>query len=321
MSHSPTPLVGDAQSPSSARDAVSRLQTLLSSVALPKSKNAKTVSVPLATFQTFLHLAEAALRSTCVEAPFSTLCTKIDSLAAQIADSHKAPSYAQVAASQSSKPAKASAPPRSVPPSVPFSEPRPPRYDFILRQLDYKHPAFAHDTPADIQRNINDILIRNNIRSQPNNPDSPIPRVRAVAKLRNGNIRLMWHNQDERDTARIEYESWLPQFSSQLEVLLPSYRVVVHGVPTDFKFDTDGSRQAALETIVRENPYLGDPTFAEDELETLQWMSRKSSPPSGKSHSSLVLFFKESANANHAIENGIALNGRLLRAERFRSLL
>lgn len=116
------------------------------------------------------------------------------------------------------------------------------------------------------------------------------------------------------------HESWLPELSSKLEVLFPSYRVVVHGVPTDFKFDTDGSREAALEAIVRENAYLGDPKYAVDKLENLQWMSRKSSPPPGKSYSSLVLFFKESASANNAIENGIALNGRLLRAERFRSL-
>uniref|UniRef100_A0A5K1K5Y1 Probable 3-oxoacyl-[acyl-carrier-protein] reductase oxidoreductase (EC) n=1 Tax=Ganoderma boninense TaxID=34458 RepID=A0A5K1K5Y1_9APHY len=316
MSHSPTPPAGGPGVP--AADMLSRIQALLSSVAVPKSKTAKTVSVPLATFKSLLDVTTAALQSARLDSPFATLCTKIDSLAAQVAESQKkALSYAQVAASKSAIDSKLSTPPSSTPSSTAIHEPHPPRYDFILRQLDYKHPALAQDTPADIQRTINDILARTTLSTIPNGP--PL-RVRAVAKLRNGNIRIMWHNQDERDTARTNDEEWLPELSRKLEVFYSSYRVVVHGVPTTFNLDNDACRKEAAKTVVRENSYLGEEQWAVDVLDDVRWMSRHSDHRSHKSHSSMILFFSEPELANLAIKNGIAIEGRLLRAERFRSL-
>ncbi|KAI1783803.1 hypothetical protein LXA43DRAFT_1102093 [Ganoderma leucocontextum] len=316
MSHSPTPPAGGSGGP--AADMISRIQALLSSVAVPKSKTAKNVSVPLATFKSLLDVTAAALNSARLDSPFATLCTKIDSLAAQFAESQKkALSYAQVAASKSALDSKPSVPPSSAHLSIPTREPHPPRYDFILRQLDYKNPALARNTPADIQRTLNDILIRVNDNIHHNRP--PL-RVRAVAKLRNGNIRIMWHNQDERDNARTNYEEWLPELSPNLEVFYSSYRVVVHGVPTTFELDDDACRKKAAKTIVRENSYLGEESWAEDVLDDVRWMSRHSNHRSSKSHSSMILFFTEPEPANLAIKNGIAIEGRLLRAERFRSL-
>ena len=318
MSHSPTPPAGGSGVP--AADMISRIQTLLSSVAVPKSKTAKNVSVPLATFKSLLDVTAAALHSVRLDSPLAALCTKIDSLAAQFAESQKTvPSYAQVvASSKSALDSKPSAPPLSAPLSAPIREPHPPRYDFILRQLDYKNPVLARDTPADIQRALNDILTRVNNDIQ---PDSSPLRVRAVAKLRNGNIRIMWHNQDDRDTARTNYEAWLPELSSKLEVFYSSYRVVVHGVPTTFSLNDETSRKEAAKIIVRENSYLGEERWAEDVLDDVQWMSRHSNPQrSDKSHSSAILFFPDPELANLAIKNGIAIEGRLLRAQRFRSL-
>ncbi|RDX56544.1 hypothetical protein OH76DRAFT_1468095 [Lentinus brumalis] len=309
MSHSPTP-------PGATTDILARLHKLLSDVALPKSKSAKNVSVPLFTFQSFLDLTVEALRSARTQSPLDTLSHKIDSLAAQIAK--QAPSYAQALAT--GKPAKAAVlSPIALVPSVPVSEPHPPRFDFILRQLDYKHPVLAHDTPADIQRKINDILTNSRVRSTYDDFTSPPLRVRAVAKLRNGNIRLLWHNKQERDTARINDEEWLPQLSTKLEVFYTSYRVVIHGAPTTFNLDEEAGREEAAKTIVRENGYLGQECYHEEVVRDLRWMTQ-SGIPASKSHSSLVLSFTEPAFANLAIENGIAVGGRLLRVQRFRSL-
>ena len=317
MSHLPTPPAG---SPGTPTDVVTRIHSLLSGVALPKSKTAKTVSVPLATFQSLLDLTADTLRSV-AESPFTTLCNKIDSLAQQFTESQKALSYAQVAASESKKPVSSRASPMSASTEAPVPEPHPPRFDFILRQQDYKHPALARDTPADIQCKINDILTRVSFRSDPtNNPDSPPLRVRAVAKLRNGNIRLMWHNQNERDIAHCNYEEWVPELSPKLELLHSSYRVVVHGVPTTLDLHDDTARKEAAQNIVQENTYLGEAQFAEDVLDNLQWMSRRSGPPADKPHSSLIMFFTEPSSANLAIEHGIAFSGRLLRAQRYHSL-
>ncbi|KAJ3002263.1 hypothetical protein NUW54_g5942 [Trametes sanguinea] len=261
MSHSPTPPACESGSPRTASSALSELQRLLSAVALPKSKNAKSVSVPLATFHHILELTNAA--TTAVQHELSSpttsiaaLATKLNSLAEQLAQTSRQQvrTYAQVAAQESIKPepgAPLPNPPRSVPPA----SDRPPRFDFILRQLDHKHPVLAHDTPADIQRTINDIIIQSGLHC--GNDYVPadkrvFPHVQAVAKLRNGNIRLMWRDQGECNTARLNEEVWLPRLSDQLEVLWPSYRVVVHGVPTSLRFDTDIHFEETARTIIRE---------------------------------------------------------------------
>ncbi|OSC97853.1 hypothetical protein PYCCODRAFT_1345556, partial [Trametes coccinea BRFM310] len=309
-----------------ASSALSELQRLLSAVALPKSKNAKSVSVPLATFHHILELTNAATTAVQHElssptASIAALATKLDSLAEQLAQTSRQQvrTYAQVAAQESIKPepgAPLPNPPRSVPPA----SDRPPRFDFILRQLDHKHPVLAHDTPADIQRTINDIIIQSGLRC--GNDDVPadkrvFPHVRAVAKLRNGNIRLMWRDQEECNTARLNEEVWLPRLSDQLEVLWPSYRVVVHGVPTSLRFDTDIHFEETARTIIRENSFLHDSPCTVNVISQMQWLPRR--PPSHKTHSSMVLFLETVEDANLAIENGIAINGRLLRTERFRS--
>ena len=327
MSHSPTPPTCEPGRPRTVSTALTELHTLLSGVALPKSKNAKSVTVPLATFRTILDLTTAATKAVEHEpepplAGIATLAAKLDALTEQVAQNsyQQACTYAQAAASEGTKPAHG-APPPKVPHSVTPAPERSSRFDFILRQLDYKHPVLANDTPADIQRTINDIIIQSDLHC--GNDATPVPErvfpcVRAVAKLRNGNIRLFWRDQEERDTARMCADDWLPRLSPKLEVLWPSYRVVVHGAPTSLMFDTDIRREEAARTIIRENSFLSSySTRATDTIPNIQWLSRR--PPACKSHSSLVLFFECAEDANHAIEHGIAINGRLLRAERFRA--
>ncbi|KAI0666291.1 hypothetical protein C8Q78DRAFT_936791, partial [Trametes maxima] len=53
-------------------------------------------------------------------------------------------------------------------------------------------------------------------------------------------------------------------------------------------------------------------------ISNFHWLSRQPVPP--KSHSSLVISFVDPQGANEGIKQGIAIDGRLLRAERFRSL-
>ena len=316
MSHCPTPHEAEPP-PRSSTDAITRLQSLLSSVALPKSKTAKTISVSLATFQDLRNLCAEALR---LASPIDMLSTKIDSLAKQIIETREATrTYAEVAASESAKKHEPSqAVPPALPPSVFPHEPPTPRYDFILRQLDYKNPVLSSNSPADIQCKINDILATSNLL--PEDSDHFPLRVRAVAKLRNGNIRLLWHNQWEQEYAKMNCETWLSNLSDQLEVFDSSYRVVVHGVPlSTFTLDSELGRNEALTALVCDNEYIGKAEYAEDHLSGIQWMSRRVQPPS-KTHSSLIVCFREPQLANLAIEHGVAIEGRLLRAQRFHSL-
>ncbi|KAJ3002262.1 hypothetical protein NUW54_g5941 [Trametes sanguinea] len=65
------------------------------------------------------------------------------------------------------------------------------------------------------------------------------------------------------------------------------------------------------------NSFLHDSPRTVNVISQMQWLPRR--PPSHKTHSSMVLFLENAEDANLAIENGIAINGRLLRTERFRS--
>ncbi|TFK81473.1 hypothetical protein K466DRAFT_604477 [Polyporus arcularius HHB13444] len=164
MSHSPTVSgVPQAEPPPSP---LARLSSLLLGIALPKSKTAKVVSIPLETFKLARDLAAASLETPTqpsVTPEYTQLCAKIDALASQLASTtSKVASYAAVAARSPAKVVQ----PASAPLKTP-SDARSYRHDFYLIQKDHKHPALAQDTPADIHRQLNDALTRMDIRPQP----------------------------------------------------------------------------------------------------------------------------------------------------------
>ncbi|KAI0702131.1 hypothetical protein C8Q76DRAFT_802420 [Earliella scabrosa] len=306
MSHSPTV----SGSPSAVSlDPLARLESLLLSIALPKSKTAKNVTIPLETLRSARDLV--ALCRKPVERPnvtpeYEKLCIKIDSLAAQLANTTtKVASYAAVAACGPVK----SAPP-TAPPGGP-SDPTQPRYDVIFYQLDPKHPALAKDTPADIHRRLNDAFTRSAVRSD---PDAAILRARAVTKLRNGNLRVTMQSSQDIETIWETWETWMPFLSDKLEPLMPEYKVVVHGVPTTY--DPNSGFTSLTEAIYTVNAHLPHGSIA-----NVRWMSNRSSEElrKTKSHSSLVLGFESAADANSAIRNRIALDGRILRTQKFHS--
>ncbi|KAJ7870627.1 hypothetical protein B0H14DRAFT_3573806 [Mycena olivaceomarginata] len=65
-----------------------------------------------------------------------------------------------------------------------------------------------------------------------------MPLVRAVAKYRNGDIRLTFHSAWAASLLTSEADHWLPVFSSLLQLRAPTFRVVMHRVSTSFELGT-----------------------------------------------------------------------------------
>ncbi len=265
-------------------------------IALPKSKATKNVTVPLDIF-----IKARQLISTLVQQPsndITELCARVGTLIEQLKPTTNAPTYATVTA----KPGKTSA---HIPKQPPPLKPPKSKLDIVLWQSDRKHPAFTSDTTDDIRRHFNAVLQRLNICS----PGSKAGiTARAVVKLRGGSIKLIMRSEEDREEALRHKDTWVSQLSPKLQPAYPSYKVIIHGVPTTY----NPEEPALIDRIEDENPFMAD-------FDTM-WVSRR---PHGtvaatKTHSSVVLDCSDAETANNAITNQIVLDGHLLRTEMYR---
>lgn len=310
------------------RPTIVSLRDLIHGVPLPKSRTAKSCSVPIDTckqISTAVSLL-AANANHDITQTLSSLATQIDSLQQNILKINQSTVVPQSPKPTSSSPATPLTDSRHLgPPPALLSSPQPHAIrftscDLVLSPVDRKKPAFTSSSCGDIQRQFNEVIPR--LVSSSRNP----VQARAVAKRRNGDICITLPDSDHPKLLRDAAQSWLPAFSNLLSLRQQTFPVIVHRVPTTHDFDgftpfplddDDADSKAptgssGMDTLIAENcSRLYDLRF---DVERVHWISRTSR---SKPFSSLVLHFRDKESADHCIYEKIALNGCLLRTEKY----
>ena len=212
---------------------LSKLNQLLTNIALPKSKTAKTVSVPLELFLEAKLLASNALEESKAPHPpdFNTLCQKIDTLTQLVnANSQRklASSYADAVKQTMLHTQGANLG------ALPFVKPpHSKNYHVTLGSSSYDKPMPLYNkTIPEIQQTFNDLMVKKDFRAS---PDQPIVAARAVTKLQNKDIRFFVRTKEERDALVDRYSDWFSDMDDQANFCDPTFRVVVHGMPTSYQ--------------------------------------------------------------------------------------
>ncbi|KAJ6608904.1 hypothetical protein B0H10DRAFT_1651915, partial [Mycena sp. CBHHK59/15] len=332
------------------RATIQNLHKAIYDIKLPKSTSAKSCSVPLEDWNTIRSLAASLVqqpgnsansdsaRISSLSTKLDSLASKLDTLASQIPQTTPTPGSKRRAISGS----RNLICPRDCTPlawqhflqilrfcratSAPSHVPHDTTCDILLTPRDRQNKAFSTETHFAIQQQFNALMVRLGLKYTPawaeGQEVDAVPSARAVAKYRNSDIRLTVQSSAEVDYLRRHTDSWLPAFSSQLELRSPTFAVVMHRVPTDFEigttvydFDTD-----RWENDVNELADANAGHLEADYLARVHWIGRKSSDQVRKlkKHSSLVLHFTSARAANQCIVNKLALHGHLHHTEKYR---
>ena len=292
-------------------NSLSKLQQILTNIALPKSKTAKTVSVPLEIFLEAKTLATNALEESKASHPsdFNTLCQKIDTLTQLVdANSQRKPASTYANIVKQTIPNAQGVGLRA----FPFDKPPPLKnYHVTLGSSSYKCPMPLYQkTIPEIQQAFNALMVKLDFRAS---PDQPVVTARTVTKLRNGDIRFYVRTKKERDALINRYHRWFSALDEEASFRDPAFRVVVHGMPTSF------SPEAYSRVIPSENL----PPHLQADYSYEEWISKrpKNQAQTQKTHSTLVIILNTAEAANYLIAHQVAYQGQLLRTEKYRSHL
>ncbi|KAJ7204926.1 hypothetical protein B0H12DRAFT_1004539, partial [Mycena haematopus] len=294
---------------------IQNLHKLIYAVKLPKTTNAKSCTVPLADWNTIRALAAALVQQPAANSNTSrieSLTSKLDTLMSRIESlptmSTQTPPVSTSPTDKTYAAVAASFPATSLAPS---HATRDTSFDLVLTPKDRLHRAFANETHFAIQQQFNALMTRMEFDSTPS--------ARAVAKFRNGDVRLTLARVSDVTLLQEHSDVWLPAFSSLLKLHSPSYAIVMHRVPTDFEVgngvfvEDDDSWENDIRELVQANE------IDSESLVQVHWIGRQSSEQvrKTKKFSSLVLHFSDPSVANYFLTTRLALHGHLHRTEKY----
>lgn len=306
-----------------------QLHKAVFAITLPKTSTARTCTVLLTALHTIRKLLDELVvqpqqtppdpRVTELSSKIDALADKLDTLAAT-----QPTSYADIVRCSTPSRQHTCSPPKASPivPRAPVHPPQAPSHpavardtslDVVLTPKDSRCPAFIGDSPAVVLARFNELMLTTKPLGYPVS-------ARAIARLRNGNLRLTLNQEGAADDLTDKQALWLPDFSPLLSIHVPQYPIIVHRVPTTFNLyccaspGPDSSCNGDYCNMMRENslcfPEL--PTHAQ-----LRWVSPLAKRPS-KTHSSIIMFLPYNKDlASQIIQERFAINGILLRTEKY----
>ena len=227
---------------------IHNLHDLLFNILLPKTKTAKSATIPLEALYCARDLATLActsLHECCQDPCLDNINKQLDTITTHLGipsatQTPFKPSYASVLAAGTQCPAS---PPKKIADKL-----HPPCaracFDFTLVQKACDQPVLTDLTNENLIDNIYEALNEADCwhELQPNTPDSDgnivydttEPRIRAVGCHPSGDIRVVAASEAEHDTLTSSINKWLPKLSDGLTFIHKTYPVLIHGIPTSF---------------------------------------------------------------------------------------
>ena len=286
------------------------LHSLLHSIALPKTKKAKSCSVPLETLLKACKLISVACNS--VQHPphnpsLSTIIQKLDESSVLINPTLATipQTYALVLWSKAT-PLTPQPPPRSM-------HHCDTKFDITLAQKDCSAPVLTDLTGGQLANKVWEALDaadwKYDTRPSPSlaatsdDGSNFDMRIRAAGFHHSGDIWFSTYSEDEYWSLLLGAPSWLPYLSHQ-QVVPNTYPIIIHGIPVSF----DPSHDNDDITLLDENHHqLGHLSI----LQHAEFISYTPNCNPSKAHTSLVLYLTNPHATNDYITQHVALCGCL----------
>lgn len=178
-------------------------------------------------------------------------------------------------------------------PPKPKHSTAPPLFPYIVLSQRYKdkHVEMETDDAYLVERINRKLQFTADLYSTEEKP-LKISDIRGFSRnRRSGDITIQFNSQGDVETATNLHDYWVRLLDPSLRLKMPSYAIIVHGIPTSFNPESDRD----VDNLKAVN--LG----VLDSLDSIRWANRHSIE-SGKPFSSLLIHLRDPDEANKAIK-------------------